>query len=156
MEITYFTDGVIWITDTRLVLVETTYWLSDISDVDSTSLSSHRDRWLRILMALTALSMALVLLALISTLPAILDTTFPTIFLAAFITLFAAFILYNLYSLRQTCRERIYVLRLYLPIGRIDAFASLNPDFLQSLLDVLDLARTKKTHPSSSPTHPLP
>ncbi|MEO8286714.1 MAG: hypothetical protein ABI670_09790 [Chloroflexota bacterium] len=48
MEITYYTDGVVWVTNQRVVFVETTYFLHAIKSIEITRMrsDSHFTVWL--------------------------------------------------------------------------------------------------------------
>lgn len=144
MEITYYTDGVVWVTNQRLVYVDMTYWLADIRRAEVVQMGSRRDLWVRLAMTLSLLILTL-FLVLLSYLQINIYSSliFGSISAAASLALLACSgrIMFRLLS---EPFSKVHLLRLYMGSSRQDVCASLDLEYLETVVDYLEFTMKRR------------
>ena len=140
MEITYYTDGVVWVTNKRVVVVSTTYWLHDIEWV---RVVRRRSGWDLLLWLVVCVCSALMVLAVLALPQEIRASTILGCGLVIIIPLglvSGVGIVYCLYRLLFEPQEDIYLLRLKIGTVGLDVFASFSREQIDLLHETVQYA----------------
>jgi hypothetical protein len=140
MEITYYTNGVVWVTNKRVVIVDTTYWLYDIEWVRVVRCRSGWDVLLWLVICLCSALLVLITLMLPQEFGSMIVGSCSLVFVIPLGVLSGVGIVYCLYRLLLEKREDIYLLRLKMESVTLDVFASLDVEQVELLCDAIDAA----------------
>jgi hypothetical protein len=140
MEITYYTNGVVWVTNKRVVIVDTTYWLYDIEWVRVVRCQSGWDVLLWLVICLCSALLVLITLALPQEFRSTVVAACILVFLIPLGLLSGVGIVYCLYRLLLEKREDIYLLRLKTGPTSADVFASYSREQVEILHESVEHA----------------
>jgi hypothetical protein len=144
METTYYTDGVVWVTDRRVVFVDTTYWLADIDRLEVVTAGSRRYQWIELAVCLCVLSLLLLIEARSILQGADVFQSCGAACIAVLVICLLCYCARTTAGLISGQHEDLHIIRIHTPRGRIDAYCSLNRAYVIAIVD--SIAVVSKAH----------
>ncbi|MGA7733079.1 MAG: DUF6232 family protein [Chloroflexia bacterium] len=135
METTYYTDGVVWVTNQRVVFVDTTYWLAEIDRLEVVTAGSRRYQWIELAVCLCVLSLLLLIEARSILQGADVLQSCGAACIGVLVICLLCYCARTAVGLISGPHEDLHIIRLHMPRGRIDAYCSLDRAYVVAIVN---------------------